>query len=196
MKVRKISMICIALLLLVSAIAFADSGSPDVLTAEAWSWDPMNVNNFTGHMDLASYAGMDLTLRVTAEVEPNTEMAGANMPVFSVVNGKRIRMTMQSDSFVFTPEQGNTGFTFSGTVRMPEKIRLKKVRLTVTALKGNEELKSVSTAVDLGGSSDGQSSGAFFIPYDVWTITTILAVAAVLVWAAAIARNRLANRKK
>ena len=56
MKVRKISMICIALLLLVSAIAFADSGGPDVLTAEAWSWDPMNVNNFTGHMDLASYA--------------------------------------------------------------------------------------------------------------------------------------------
>ena len=196
MRVRIIALICIGLLVCSVVPACAESAATDIVTPQEWSWDPATVNNFTGSIDLSAYAGTELTVRISAEVEPNTELGDNNRPVFTILNGKRVRMAMQTDTAVFTPDAEQPELAFSGTIRMPEKTRLKKVRLTVTALKGTEEVKSVSGTVGLGGGSDGQGSGAFYIPYDIGTITLILACAAAAVWALAILRNRLLNRKK
>lgn len=179
------------------AAAAAEEGPAEGISMEEWSWDPQNVNNFTGTMDLSAYSGTELTLKIIAETDPAYEMNEKTRPVFTIVNGSRVRMIMQSDTLQFTPDAEHPALAFTGSIRMPEEPRVQRMTLTVKALNANgEELKSLSASVGIFDGGGGNSSGAFFIPYKAKNIALILAGAAILIWAAALIRNCILKRKK
>lgn len=196
MKARLTAWFLAAFFLLCLIPAAAEEGAEGIVT-EDWLWNPENVNTFTGTVLLSEYAGKDLTMRLSVETDPAYELTDQTLPVFTIVNGSRVRMFMQSDSYAFTPDGENPVFSFTGSIRMPEDIHVQRMKITVKALDPDgQELKSVSATVSLFGGGSGSSSGAFFIPFNIRTIALILAAAAVLVWTAALIRNRILKQSK
>ena len=199
MKAGTFAFFCIVLLLCTVCLtpACGAGGPADAIQTGDWLWDPSNVNSFTGILNLSDYVDTELNIRLSALFESSEELPEASAPVFTVVNGNRVRMVFQSDTFQFTPTEEQPVFDFTATLKMPEKGHAQKIVLTVTACdRDDKELKNASAVVSLYGGSQGSSSRAVFIPYDIRTITIILAAVAALSWAAALVRNRVFSRRK
>lgn len=197
MKAKVTSWILMAVLVFCTAAALADETPAEGITMEDWSWNPENVNNFTGMIDLSEYSGKKLTIKASAVTDPTYEMTDKTVPLFTIVNGSRVRMFMQSDTFTFTPDAEHPQFQFSGSIRMPAEPRVQRMKITVTALDAEgKELRSVNASAGLFDGGGTRSTGAFFIPFNIRNITLIVAGFALLVWSAAIVRNRVLNRKE
>ena len=195
MKARSFAFFCIMAILFsfFCCCAMGESKAADAIQTGEWLWDPTNVNTFTGGLDLSGFSGQELTIRLSADFDPPAS-EDAGIPVFTIVNGSRVRIVMQSDTTQFTPQEDQTDFIFTGSLKMPQNDRVQKVTLTLTATDGNgKEVRSISTAVSLYDGTGAQTSGAIRVPADIRKITLILTGAAALVWIVALIRNRIVN---
>jgi len=160
----------------------------DALRTEEWKWDPGYVNSFTGSLDLSAFAGIEITLRVTAGAEPAPEDEGALQPVFVIVDGKRIVMLSQTDTAKVIA--GEAPLAFECSLRMPEGKRLRSVNLQVLAVDGEgKELARTGKTIYaslLGGGSNG---GAFRIPFEIRTAALWTGAAAAVLWGIALFRG-------
>ena len=169
----------------------------DQMISEDWTWEAETVNVIRGDLDLSEFEGQELTLRIQAAYQPEPDETDTHPPVFVIVNGSRITILNQRDTAQFTPDAEHPDFRFDGSLRMPGGVRLRNVTLTLTASDGNgKELKRCSAEFSLGGDSQGDGPGVFYISFDLRSTTIILAAAALLVWGIAIIRNRMLNKTK
>lgn len=179
------ALICLLLCLLFLPASAEEAES---LRTEEWKWDPGYVNSFSGSLDLSPWVGSEVTLQVTAEMNPTPEDAEAEKPVFVIVDGKRIVMLRQKDTEQRTA--GEAPMTFTCSLRMPEGYRLNTVNLKVQALDAEgKELAHAEKAVYasiLGGRSGGN---AFRIPFEIRTAAIWVAAAAAAIWLVALIRG-------
>ena len=172
----------------------AETAGTRVTAGGEWSWDTGAYNTFDGEIDLAEYAGQELTVVMSSDLPYNDAVDADKHPVFTVVNGSRITMLRQSDTAQFTPETGNTVLAFSGSLKLPEKKHAQQITFTFRILDaGGKELKKETARLE-GAEAAGNT--AFYIAADINVIAACTGAAAVLVWAAAVIRNRLVKKKK
>ncbi len=193
---RRMSVFLLFLMMILACTCASGENTSDSFVIGEWSWEPSHANEFSGSFDLSEYSGQELTVILKAETEPAIETETV-LPVFTTINGSRVRMIYQKESAAFTPDSGQTSFAFTGTLKMPAETRLQKVSFTATVCDNTgKQLKTASAAVSMFDGRQGNTSGAFVIPVDIRTVTLVLTCAACLVWALAIIRNRLADRKE
>ena len=171
------------------------SAETEVIPDEEWSWSRGAYNTFSGRIDLEDCIGTEVSVKITTDLPYNEEPEQQYMPVFTSVNGKRIVMTKQSDTVLFSPDSNNPAMNYTASFRLPEKQHVGSVSITFRIFDAEgKEIKTVSGRIDSGEDGSGQANNPFYIPADIRMITLILSAAAVLVWAAVLIRA--ARRKQ
>ena len=179
-------------------MAMGESTETDSISYGEWDWDNESVNVFNGSADVSQWSGTELTFVMKAAFEPESESASETNPKFTHFNGKRLPMLKQSNTFTFTPEDGQTTVAFEGSLQMPEKDHYKKITidLTVTDPEGKELKKVSETVSTAGGSNTAKRGNIFYIPFEIRTVAIYIFAAAAIVWGLAILRNRMLNRSR
>jgi hypothetical protein len=197
MKFRIIFLILLTVFILTCGIALGESSETDSIGYGEWNWDNESVNEFSGSVDVSQWNGTELIFLMKAYFEPESESASEVNPKFTHFNGKRLPMLKQSNSFTFTPGDGQTAVAFEGSLQMPEKDHYQKITidLTVTDPDG-KELKKISAAVlSAGGNNAVKRGNIFYIPFEIRTVAIYIFAAAAIVWCLAVVRNRVLNKK-
>ncbi len=197
MKFRIILLIMLTAFIMNCMIALGENSETDSISYGEWDWDNESLNTFNGSVDVSQLTGTELTFGMKATFEPQSESASETNPKFTHFNGKRLPMLKQSNSYNFTPEDGQTTVEFEGSLQMPEKDHFQKITIELTVTdSGGKELKRISAIVSTGGGDSAvQRGNIFYIPFEIRTIALIIAAVALLVWCAAMVRNRVLNRK-
>ena len=156
-----------------------------VAAGEGWSWDLGAYNTFEGELDISEFIGQDISVEMSADLSYDPE----SMPVFTIVNGKRIVMLKQTNTIRCTPDEENPILKYSGRIRLPEKQHVSKITFQHRLLNENgEELKTAACRIDDGDSAAKGSGNTFYIRFRTGTITLILGIAAAAVWCTAVIR--------
>ena len=178
--------------------ATADTGTETVIVpGEEWSWSRGAYNTFSGQIDLSDCTGRELTIRISSDLQYNSETEQLSMPVFTSVNGKRIVMTKQCDTVHISAEGGRSAMEYSCSVRLPEKQHVSSVTFLfqVTDEDGND-LKTVSGRIESAENGTAATNSPFYFSIDINRITVILLIASALVWMLVLARNLRQKKKK
>ena len=160
-----------------------------VAAGEGWSWDLGAYNTFEGELDISEFIGQDISVEMSADLSYDPETEQDSMPVFTIVNGKRIVMLKQTNTIRCTPDEENPILKYSGRIRLPEKEHVSKITFQHRLLNENgEELKTAACRIDDGDSAAKGSGNTFYIRFRTGTITLILGIAAAAVWCTAVIR--------
>ena len=198
---KRVSFLIAAFVFLVLSIcsALSESVSAGRITAgEEWNWDPGAYNTFEGSIDLSEYKGQEIAVEMTTDLSYDTETEQDSMPVFTVVNGKRIVMLKQTNTIRCTPEKGSFVLDFSGRIRLPEKQRTDRIDfLFILTDSDGTQLKTVSCRLDNGDDTAQLNGSVFYIRFRTETVTLVLAIAAAAIWTIAVYRSiRTRNRNR
>ena len=198
MKHISLVLIILAVFIMSFGIALSENATTDSISYWEWDWDNESLNSFNGSVDVSQWSGSELTLEMKAVFEPKSESASEIIPKYTHFNGKRLPMLKQSNTMNYTPEEGQETVGFEGSLQMPEKDHYQKITIELTVTDPNgKELKKISTNISTAGADSMiQKGNIFYIPFEIRTITIIIASVAVLVWCLAIIRNRILNRVK
>ena len=176
-----------------SAALCEKAGSNSIICGEDWSWNTGAYNTFDGELDLSDFAGRELSIHMTTDLPYSGKAEQESMPVFTLLNGKRITMHKQTDTIRCTTDSGDPVIRFSGRFRMPEKKHVRQITFQFGILdEDGQELKSVS--VRLGGGEN--STGAYYIPVDIHTVTLCIGIAAAALWAFILVRRIPGGKKQ
>lgn len=198
MKLRITGFVLFAVLLICCTTAVCEHTAEIQISAndDEWSWDPGAYNQFSGQIDLSEYKGKELTIKVSTDLIYGGDPDEDHNPLFTVVNGHRITMLKQKSSAVFTPDQENTAFSFSASLKLPEKGHVRSIRLDFRIIDENgNELRSLRESISAGNNTAGRENGTFYIPVDISTVIWIIAAAAVLTWSVVLLRAIILNKK-
>ena len=92
---------------------------------------------------------------------------------------------------------GTGKLTFSGRLTMPEKDHCTRAVLSVFAYDSDGKIiASASAAVGESETAPGSAGKQFFLPINIRQWAIWLAAAALLIWACAAVRKKLAERKQ
>lgn len=169
-----------------------DAAAFRIVPDDEWSWDPGTYNSFEGELDLSAFAGQELTVEMACDIRYSDDTDQKKYPLFTEVDGERITIINQSSTVLYTPDEEEPVMEFSGAVKLPEKVHLNRIAYTVRVLnESGQELAKYTSAMGAGA-----NTGAFYIPYDINSITLYTGIAAAAVWTAALARNIILRKKK
>ena len=170
--------------------AAGEDFSPDRITAgEEWSWNPGANNTFDGAIDLSDYIGREITVEMSVDLEYDAETERDSMPVFTVINGKRITMLKQTNTIRCTPDAEKPSIQYTGRITLPEKQHADSITFQFRLSdESGLELKTVSCQIADESSEAGSAGNRFYIHFPIQTITLILGMTAALVWAFNLAR--------
>ncbi len=199
MKRLSIILILFSLILICfsSAVCEPVEGLKILADSDAWSWDPGAYNLFSGIIDLSQYIGKELTITVTSDLQNGGDQEDQRSPLFTVINGHRITMLKQKNTAGFTPDAEQPVFEFSASVKLPEKGHVRSVKLEFTVSDENgTELNKLKDTISIGDHSSGRDSGAFYIPVEIGTINTVIAITAAVIWMIVLIRHIAAKKKR
>ena len=160
----------------------------------AWSWAPGTYNTFSGEIDLSEFVGKEIKIRISSDIPDTGEKGSGGHPVFSVINGQRITVLKQSDSYVVTPDTTSPNMSFIATIVLPEKNHLRRISFTIEVLDQNENQLRIETG-EISSMGKTARDSAFYIPYDANRIALYAAVLAAVIWLLAIIRIHIQNKK-
>ena len=187
MKLRVLNIVLFAMILICCTSAVCEHTADKIqITAnhEEWSWDPGAYNQFSGRIDLTEFSGKELTIIISTDLSYGGEPEEDHNPLFTVVNGHRITMLKQKSSAVFTPDPENSVFEFSASIKLPEKGHVRSIKLDFRIVDENgTEVQNLQDVISAGDNAAGRENGVFYIPYDIGTISWIIAAAAAVIWA-------------
>lgn len=185
---------------LVLCVSFATSentAADRISAGEEWSWDPGAYNTFEGSIDLYEYTGRDISVEMSTDLVYDTKTEQSSMPVFTIVNGKRIVMLKQTNTIRCLPDEANPVLRFSGRIRLPEKQHTSQITFQFCLKDENgEELKTVACRIDDGNDAARSAGSSFYIRFRTETVTLILAIAAAAVWSVAVIRFLRIRKQK
>lgn len=194
---HRLSILLIALIIfMIPAICGGETTDNATARPVEWKWNPGSVNTFSGEIDLSAFSGKKLNIRIISDLPSEQESTNESNPVFLNINGKRIPVLKQGDTAVFTPEDGNALFSYTGQINLPRKHRVRAVLFTLLITdENNQEIKTIRSSVTYQNTASGRSDGSFYIPYDIEKTTVILCSAAAVIWTA-VCCIYMINRRK
>lgn len=198
---RRLMILLISLILFtVPEICRCETTDNEGIRPAEWKWNPGSVNTFTGEIDLSAFSGKQLNIQLSSDLPIEQDSENESNPVYLIINGKRIPVLKQGDTAVFTPEDGNTSFSYTGQIILPRKHRVRAVLFTsLITDENNQEIKTIHSSVTYQDTASGRADGSFFIPYDIEKLTVILCSAAAVIWTAVFCiyiMNRRKNRNE
>jgi len=161
-----------------------------VLAVSEWSWEGNAVCTLSGSLKAGNADLRQVTLVLKTETEPET--ADSERIVFTEVNGDKIRLRRQSNTWTAEEILAGEELPFTVSWFLPEEtLNEATVRLLVTGPEGTKigsaELKEVNELAEL--------NGPWRIPVDLNRLTLILGITTGIVWFAAIVRILICQRK-
>ena len=197
MKIQSVFLcLTVAALLLMPAALCEQAPVDEIVSDEDWSWNPGSYNSFSGTVDLSPCDGETFTLHISTDLPENSPAGETLMPVFTVVNGKRITMLNQSDTVQAVSKGEESMIRFSGSIGLPEKDRVRRIAFRLTVLDAaGQEVKAFSSIVSIRDDDTDRLAGSFYIPFRIERVTLILSAAAVLIWMFAVVRCRTCGKK-
>ena len=196
MKLRIFIVTAVCVLILYSGAVFSEAYTAvQIETGEEWSWDPGNYNLFSGHIQLSSFAGQELTVAMTTDL--SYDDGEEHNPLFTVIDGKRIPMRQQSNRTVYTPAEGTQSLSFSGSITLPAKEHVKHIvfQFHILDVYGNE-LALITDEVSVWDNDPASVAGSFYISCNTGRIAAIAGGAAIVIWAVVLIRSLLIRKKK
>ena len=191
-----IAVITALFLLFTTICSGAEENGAQMQAGDEWSWEPGAYNTFDGEIDLSDYTGHELTICMSTDLIYNDEEKDGR-PVFTVLNGKRFTMAKQTETVRCTPDPEDPVVRFSGRLRLPEKKHVNSIGFEFSVTDSSDQpVISIRGSINSNAGDSGRSSGAFYIPVDIHTITLILASAAAIVWAAVLAGSIIRKKKE
>ena len=178
--------------------AISENIEADRISAgEEWSWDPGAYNTFEGSIDLSEYTGRDISVEMSTDLVYDIKTEQSSMPVFTIVNGKRIVMLKQTNTIRCLPDEANPVLQFSGRIRLPEKQHTSQITFQLCLKDENgEELKTVACRIHDGNDAARSAGSSFYIRFRTETVTLILTIAAAAVWSIAVIRFLRTRKQK
>lgn len=160
------------------------------LVSESWSWEANAVCTLAGSIHTGADGLKNATLKLVAETKPETDNSGKI--VFTAVNGNKVKLRRQSDTFLIEEAEGNGDVPVSVSWFMPEEILSEaRIRLSVIGSDGETLISTELTQTN----DQAAISGPWRIPFDLNRIILILTVLAAVIWGAAVLRIIL-NKKR
>ena len=189
-------MVIMAILLFITSSQSEGNSATLIVPGEEWSWSRGTYNTFSGQIDLSDCPSGEVTIRMFTDLSYDEDSEQDSKPVFTSVNGKRIVMTKQSDTVLFSTDSDHPMLEFSASFRMPEKVHVSSVSFIfrVTDKEGNE-WKTFSEKIESTGNGTDKTDSSFYIPVDINMITLVLGMTAALIWSIVLIRNRRREKK-
>ena len=181
---------------------WAWTGKPEknVMEEQVSEFREMGFGGFFIHSRVGlnvEYLGKELTITVTSDLQYGGDQEDQHNPLFTVINGHRITMLKQKNTAGFTPEAEQPVFEFSASVKLPEKGHVRSVRLEFTVSDENgTELNKLKDTISIGDHSSGRDIGAFYIPVEIGTINTVIAITAAVIWMIVLIRFFTSKKKR
>ena len=193
MRKKGFTVIALMLILLFSCRCTASGSLECGLQDDKWNWNPGKEATMTGTVRNDGEEIEDAVLHLEIS-DVSAEDAGS--AVFTTMNGSRILVRKQKDTYTTTLPAGED-IPFTATWFTPDDmtgIDRIRIRLTVSDAEGNimneTELRMGSFEDEIQADADEGSAAGVFQP-----VTLILLAAGVLFWGAAVLRNRLIKKK-
>lgn len=181
------------LILTAGCCAVAETPDISIAAPQEWTWESEGYNTFDGLINLSAFIGKEITLTVSTDLEYGRD-EDESMPVFTDLNGKRIKMSKQKNSVTLTPDEETSVTAFSGRITLPKGNSVRKITFRFSAADADgREMKSWSFVF---GDAKDRDSTNFRIPVDMTLVTICLSAAAALAWTCVLIRNRKQNRKR
>ncbi len=194
---RRLFSRCILLLSILMVYLCSDYAGAEIkseMHATDWTWEDSKSAVFEGSVLLDGYEQEKVILKLFLEAFP--EATDNGKVVFQAVNGKKLTLRKESDTYVFTvgsqPE-----FRFTGNWRTPESVFFDKITVTLRVYQEDESTVLSEYKLEVNRENDDNydpEDGRIRITADIPKITRILLIAASIVWGLAIIRTIL-NRK-
>ena len=196
MRHHRCFFIIIAILFLFSAAAAENDGLSAEIYETEWSWEENATAVFEGTVTGKEPLPEKILLRLEFTAAPENTDPGE--VVFSSVNGKKLTLRKQKPEYVL--ETGGTdSISFTGSWKTPESVLFTKVEITLLVYTEDESVLLAERKLTVSRNASEMTTaddGKFRIRenFSGWTI--IAAAAAGIIWAAAVIRIVLAQRKK
>ena len=160
-----------------------------------WTWEESKSAVFEGSVIFSGYEEEKMILKLSFTALP--EATDSGKIVFQTVNGKKLTLRKESDTYVFTPGD-QTEFRFIGNWRTPETVFFDKATVTLSVYSSDESTLLTEYKMEVRRENDEQydpNDGKIRITADLqgWTLRIMIAASAV--WVFALARV-LVNRKR
>ena len=160
-----------------------------------WTWEESKSAVFEGSVFFNGYDHDKMVMKLSFTATP--EATDSGRIVFQTINGKKLTLRKESDTYVFTPGD-QTEFHFIGNWRTPESVFFDKVVVTLRVYSEDEATLLSEHRMEGRRENDEQydpDDGKIRITADLPGITRIIGIASAAIWTAAIARA-FWNRKK
>lgn len=199
MKIRAYTILCtVVILLCFCSLTYSENTDVlQVVPGDEWSWSRGAYNTFSGTIDLSEWTGKELTVRISADLPYDTDNEKQSMPVFTSVNGKRIVMAKQSDTVAIIPDEDHPLTAFAVSFRLPDRQRINAVAVSIQVYdKDGNDLKRITGMIQADNHDSNISENQFYISADIYQLTVIFTIAAILVWAIVFIRTIKRKFKK
>ncbi|MBR6164724.1 MAG: hypothetical protein IKQ45_02200 [Clostridia bacterium] len=194
MRRRFLWFMLIATVFLCTGFALAGEDPSLTMQVAEWSWEDDSVSVFEGTAAFSEAPSQKVILRFSHEAMPSSAESGE--VVFLSANGKQLTLRKQLPEMTF-PADGSAELHFSGCWKCPSKADVFRVNITLQAVTedGNILAEKTLTVENESGEPPQAEDVRYRIPMDLdqWILWLFLAAAAV--WAAAILRI-IINQKR
>ncbi len=166
--------------------AYADDAGSAAIQATEWTWEENGTAMFDGNVSLESPSDGSILMRLSADSLPSEEETGA--VIFLSVNGKQLTLRKQTPEYKIP--DGVQEISFTGCWIVPETCHAESVTVRLQILSDNgtilKEALFLAEREPQASSEKTQTETSGSFP--IGTAILITAIAAVLVWIAAIVR--------
>lgn len=173
----------------------AESPVRIILTEKEWSWIPGEVATFSGTItcdDHDQLSGASIQLEIIPE--PKDDDPGRI--VFTSINGKRIKIRKQSETYILDDSDLNDEILFEGSWFIPEGSAFFKAGLVASVAGKSGDLLGTCT-INVGTGDSESTHSLLRIPVDIGHVNFILALCTGAVCCLAVCRFIvLLHRKK
>ena len=161
---------------------------------EEWSWEPGEVATFSGTVYGTPEVLNGTVLQVTIDAQPRGDEE--ERIVFTGVNGSRIKVRKQSETYALKEEELSAEIPFTGSWFVPEGSMAFQAVVTVTVLSGTgETLGSGKLEFGMGGET-GEGTALLRIPFDTEQLILWMTVGTGVIWVLAGLRIMICRKKR
>ncbi len=188
--------VCLAVLFIFICCSGAVAEFMSEMHITEWTWEESKSAVFEGSVSFDSYDQEKMVLKLSFTATP--EATDSGRIVFQTVNGKKLTLRKESDTYVFTPGDQKE-FHFIGNWRTPESVFFDKVVVTLRVYSEDEATLLSEHRMEVRRENDEQydpDDGKIRVTADLPGLTRIIGIAAAVIWVAALARVFLNKKKK
>ena len=176
--------------------AGAENAAETRITPLEWSWTPGNAATFEGTAVLPANAPETVTLKLAVAPQPAEKEIGEI--VFTYINDRRLTVRKQAAEYTLNTAEQSGAVSFRGRWLLPEDQYFSSAELTLSVAAEDGTILSSRTFAFSEDDEATQNGGRSMIrlPFNLNRVILYLAIAAGVLWCAAILRMILGRRNK